>query len=125
DPMSIHWTDPDTYFGSGTEIALKDFQSENNLPENGILDSFTANKIAEILENSYYIDQSSETIRQLKSDLLRLGFGDSTSVNWTNPDTYFGPGTQQALLDFQAHYNLNENGILDPTTANKITEILE
>ncbi|GGA64871.1 peptidoglycan-binding protein [Ornithinibacillus halotolerans] len=56
----------------------------------------------------------------LKENLDTLGF-----VEWKNPPTdYFGRSSEQALLDFQAFYGLNETGVADQDTLAKIDNIL-
>lgn len=122
---SIHWTNPDKYFGVGTKSELEAFQSQNNLPVNGILDAVTAQKIEELLAQSYTEGQSHREIRTLKQNLLVLGFGDPNSIHWTNPDSYFGAGTANALRDLQRSYGIRVSGVLDPITISTIETALQ
>lgn len=134
DASSVHWTNPDTYFGKGTESELIAFQMNNNLPATGKLDSLTSAKIDMVLDTShkptvvsgenYSVGQTHEAIRALKRDLLTLGYGDRDSIHWTNPDAYFGAGTEQALKAFQRDYNLKVTGIFDSTSGEKINHLL-
>lgn len=125
DPSSKHWTNPDDYFGQGTKEALESFQADYGLPVIGILDGFTADKIERLISESLFAGESHGKIRQLKSDLLLLGYGNPNSKDWTDPDKFFGPGTKKALENFQRDFNLTVNGIFDPATENTMSHYIE
>ncbi|UJL45900.1 peptidoglycan-binding protein [Virgibacillus sp. NKC19-16] len=116
-----HWTNPTTYYGPETEEVVRDFQSSNGLAVSGIADEVTLAKMEELLDGVEppQVGDRSEEIRQIKEDLVELGFAD-----WANPTTYFGSETEEAVLYFQSYYGLTENGIMDEPTLTKIEEIL-
>ncbi|WP_018930742.1 peptidoglycan-binding protein [Gracilibacillus lacisalsi] len=114
------WEDKDgtTYYGSQTEAAVKEFQSAFKLPESGIADSITWNKLESEatgpLKNPMYRDDAVT----LKEDLETIGFG---SFKLTD---YYGPQTEKTLKEFQKYYGLSANGVANDATLSKIDEVL-
>ncbi|WP_343785174.1 peptidoglycan-binding protein, partial [Alkalibacillus silvisoli] len=115
-----HWTDPTSYYGTDTEAVVKEFQSANGLVENGIIDEVTLGKIEEIESASLAYGLNRPDVVDFKEDLMALGFGS----HWTNPTTYFGPGTVEVVEAFQAYYDIPVTSEGDETTLAKIEEIL-
>ncbi|MBS3679313.1 peptidoglycan-binding protein [Ornithinibacillus massiliensis] len=116
----VQWKNsPNEYYGASTKEAVKKFQKSYSLPESGIADAKTLNKIAAILKTTNSIGNRHKDNIQLKKDLELLGF-----VSWKNPpNDYFGVSTEQAVKSFQKHYGLAVNGIADKFTLDKIEEI--
>jgi len=91
-------------FGSGTEKALKDYQSAHGLKADGIAgpDTFMAMGLEELV----LLRQGSRgaTVKKLQA---ALGIPDDGS---------FGPGTKKAVMDFQASKGLTADGMAGPDT---------
>ncbi|MEC2161080.1 peptidoglycan-binding protein, partial [Virgibacillus halodenitrificans] len=108
-----------TYFGSGTEAKVKEFQRYFGLRVNGIADDVTLTKIEDILSTPLRYGNNHEDTILLKNNLAKLGF--PVAGNGT---AYFGADTEAKVEEFQAYYGLYINGIADEITLKKITEIL-
>ncbi|SDZ55474.1 mannosyl-glycoprotein endo-beta-N-acetylglucosaminidase [Evansella caseinilytica] len=118
--LGFHVSDnPNTAYGPTTERKVREFQSYYGLVENGIADERTLAKIAEILSSPFRNGQSHADVIPLKENLSKLGFHVSN-----NPNTSYGPKTEEMVKEFQKYYGLVENGIADDVTLAKIAEIL-
>ncbi len=106
-----------TLYGSFTEKRVKDFQRYYGLEVTGIADKKTLNKIDEIISSPYQKGKRHKDISQLKRDLNAIGFG---KIKVT---TYFGSYTEKRVKDFQRHYGLKVNGIMDPPTLAKLQKL--
>ncbi|TFJ91254.1 peptidoglycan-binding protein [Lentibacillus salicampi] len=117
----VSWEDdPTNYFGLRTEQAVKDFQEYYGLPNSGIAEKNTRNKIQDILSSPFQSGKSNEGSVGLKENLETLGF-----VSWEDdPTDYFGPRTEQAVKDFQEYHGLPNSGIAEDDTRDKIQEVL-
>ncbi|MDV2583516.1 peptidoglycan-binding domain-containing protein, partial [Alkalibacillus haloalkaliphilus] len=82
------WEGPSTCLCSETEETIKAFQDNYQLKVTGVLDSITQAKISEVANSPYQLGNSSEEIREIKLDLVDLGFAD-----WEDPAENFGPET--------------------------------
>ncbi|MBC5635703.1 peptidoglycan-binding protein [Ornithinibacillus sp. BX22] len=114
------FTNPNEYFGSQTEQAVKDFQRDQGLPVSGIIESNTGVRLKDLatgpLQNGMYRDDAIE----FKKNLEKLGF-----ISWKSPpNNYFGSSTEQALTVLQNYYGLTETGIVDEATLAKVEEVL-
>lgn len=110
------WKNPSPNYGSITASRVKDFQKAFNLEQTGIANQRTL----DLLENpSYYVGDSGSHIRELKKDLVRLGF-----ANWSDPSSNYGSITANVVKKFQRHYKLPVTGIAYRETREKIKEIL-
>ncbi|TES56750.1 hypothetical protein E2L07_03605, partial [Halalkalibacterium halodurans] len=117
--FGTHWSNPTNYFGPDTERVVREFQAYYGLTVNGRGDQATLAKIAEELSSPFQEGKRSEQIREIKLDLMKLGFG----THWSNPTTLYGPDTANVVREFQRHYGLVVNGIIDEVTYKKIEEI--
>ncbi|UTR11815.1 peptidoglycan-binding protein [Evansella sp. LMS18] len=106
-------------FGPATESAVRDFQNYYGLNVTGEAGADTLSKIEEILSSPLSRGQNNSQTEQLKNNLNTLGF----SVTMNSPGS-FGPATEQAVRDFQGHYELRVNGIGDEVTLAKIEQLL-
>lgn len=104
----------DGEFGPGTEQAVKDFQSVHHLKSTGIVnkETYDAIKNAEIL--SIKKGDQGESVVEIQRRLLDLGYLISSA------DGSFGPGTEQAVLNFQAVNGLVSEGVVNENTYNKM-----
>ena len=116
--FGTHWNNPTNYFGPDTVNVVEEFQSYYGLTVNGTGDDPTLSKMATIFSSSYQRGKRSQEIREIKLDLVALGFAD-----WSNPTNYFGSDTENVVKDFQSTFNLAVNGIIDEITYNKIEEL--
>ncbi|WP_449355107.1 peptidoglycan-binding protein [Virgibacillus natechei] len=112
-------SNPTTYYGSKTENAVRDFQSYYGLMVDGIAGAETFGKIDKILSSPFQEGSYNNETINLKEGLAELGFHVSS-----NPTTYYGNKTAQAVRDFQEEHGLVVNGIADPMTRDKIDELL-
>lgn len=110
---------PNNKFGPTTEKKIKEFQKYFNLHVSGIANVETMEKINSVLQSPYRNGQSNQETIQLKKNLEILGFKVSN-----NPNTKFGPTTEQRVKEFQEFYKLVKNGIADEVTLAKINELL-
>ncbi|MFD2628888.1 peptidoglycan-binding protein [Oceanobacillus kapialis] len=107
------------YYGSYTEVKVKDFQRAYDLPASGIADEPTREKIDEVLADTFQKGNRHSKFVDLKQGLNRLGF-DGISV--TN---YYGSFTERRVSEFQSYYGLQETGKANYETLNKLDELLE
>ena len=89
----------DGNFGSGTESAVKQFQSDNNLTKDGIVGNNTWAKIM-------------EKIRPIQEKLIEKGY----FVGEGGADGIFGYNTINAVKEFQKDNNLKQDGIAGDET---------
>ncbi len=85
----------------------------------GIVYKETTDTINNILSSPFQKGKSHQDVISLKKDIAKLGFKVSN-----NPNKNFGPSTEKKVKEFQKYYKLMSNGIVDPITKNKITELL-
>lgn len=114
--------DGTTYYGSGTEKKVKEFQRHHDLVVNGIADEVTLAKINSLLPQSNVLlrngDRRPEVVI-LKQNLAKIGFpvpGNGTQL--------FGNDTEATVKDFQRYFGLGADGIVGPQSYAKITEVL-
>jgi peptidoglycan hydrolase-like protein with peptidoglycan-binding domain len=100
---------PDGMFGPQTRTEVRNFQLAKGLGADGIVGPLTW---AALIQGNQ-IDQgdSGQAVRALQV-LLRTKFGYGS----VNVDADFGPITKNAVLDFQAQYDLDVDGIVGPDT---------
>ena len=104
----------DGEFGPGTEQAVKDFQSVHHLKSTGIVnkETYDAIKNAEIV--SIKKGDNGEPVVEIQGRLAKLGYLSSSA------DGSFGPGTEQAVMNFQAANGLFSSGVVNENTYNKM-----
>ncbi|WP_018930745.1 peptidoglycan-binding protein [Gracilibacillus lacisalsi] len=115
-----YWDSPSgtTLYASKTEKAVKEFQKDQGLPQSGIADDATLEKISELAQQPLQNGMYRKDAVTLKEDLERLGFGSFKKTD------YFGPQTEREVKKLQRYYGLNATGIADNQTLRKINDVL-
>ena len=96
----------DGIFGSGTDSAVRDFQSKHGLGVDGIVGPNTWNALVVTVQSG----STGEAVKALQVELnakRRL----SLAV-----DGIFGSGTDSAVRSFQTHAGIGSDGVVGPTT---------
>ncbi|GAB4209901.1 MAG: N-acetylmuramoyl-L-alanine amidase [Roseiflexaceae bacterium] len=99
----------DGLFGSGTESAVKSFQTSRSLTSDGIVGAQTW----EALITTVRRGDSGEAVRAVQSQLASKGY--SVTV-----DGAFGAGTETAVKSFQTSRGLTSDGVVGPDTWSKL-----
>ncbi len=116
----------DSIYTSKTADIVKQFQKSNNLPETGIIDSFTK-KSLETNFNKFQIDNPGQImfktgdkfpkIIDFQKKLTQLGF-------IIKPQTgYYAATTEKAVADLQKSHKIEPTGKIDNQTWAKIEEL--
>ncbi|SDC35033.1 mannosyl-glycoprotein endo-beta-N-acetylglucosaminidase, partial [Pelagirhabdus alkalitolerans] len=113
------FTNPNSFYGSGTERGVREFQNDHDLPESGIADERTRALIQEKAEGPLQNPMYREDAVLLKEKLETAGFGSFAKTN------YFGPQTEATVKAFQSYYGLTEDGIAGESTLAKLDEVVE
>jgi murein DD-endopeptidase MepM/ murein hydrolase activator NlpD len=92
-------------FGSGTEAAVKQFQSSAGLSADGEIGPLTWPKLIVSVQRG----NNSEAVRAVQVQLNRYGHG-------LVVDGDFGTGTHNAAVAFQSSHGLTADGIVGPNT---------
>src|SRR5699024_6948711 len=111
---------PSGAYGTVTKNVVKQFQSYAKLPQTGIADQATLNKIKEVLNPPYKPGDRGVAVTQLKKDLRQLGYGNFPA----NPSNVYGTVTANVVKDFQNANGLKDDGITDQQTLDKISELV-
>lgn len=103
----------DGIFGPITQWAVEKFQRAVRLPANGIADTETQRILyaRDLCLNDPYLMGSD--VREMQSLLARIGYDVAV-------DGVFGLQTRQAVFDFQAYFNLPEDGIIQGRTLTQL-----
>ncbi|HEU4326269.1 MAG TPA: N-acetylmuramoyl-L-alanine amidase [Roseiflexaceae bacterium] len=99
----------DGIFGSGTESAVKSFQTSRGLTADGIVGAQTWEGLVATVRRG----DSGEAVRAVQSQLVSKGY--SLSV-----DGAFGSGTESAVKSFQTSRGLSADGVVGPDTWSKL-----
>ncbi len=104
----------DGIFGSGTETALKNFQTEQGLTASGVVDDATALALGLVSSSLLGLTQgtSSDAVRSLQQKLVDAGIAVSGGV-----DGVFGPATSTAVQEFQSTRGFAVTGVVNAATA--------
>lgn len=98
---------------------LQDFQRDYNLPAKDHIDDLTIQQIKkEFTASINNLETRLESIKYLKQDLNKLGFGKILVSN------KIGSFTLRKIKDFQVYYRLPVTGFINVETLMKIDEIL-
>ncbi|MBP3727358.1 MAG: peptidoglycan-binding protein, partial [Pseudobutyrivibrio sp.] len=115
----------DGAFGTGTEAAVKAFQKNHKLTQDGLVGASTRSQISAAVkakierENSVLkLGSKGDKVKNLQSNLNELGYKAGT------PDGQFGSGTQDAVIRFQKTYGLTPDGQAGTNTLNAISKSL-
>lgn len=114
----------DGWFGPQTEQAVKDFQTKNGLPVDGVCGPLTWGKLFPETEKK---ESESPAPSAQKRPLGRGSVGDAVkelqqALGVTPVDGYFGPRTEQAVKAYQAAQSLPVDGFVGPRTWAKLLE---
>jgi len=131
---------PTGVFSARTEENVREFQRYFNLPQTGIINEETWNRIVSVYysllqnfpeeeavlesypgeplrqgsegENVLYIQKALNSIRNVIS-----------GINYVSEDGKYGPATAAAVRQFQTFFSLTPDGIVGPQTWRRIAEI--
>ncbi|MEC5423490.1 peptidoglycan-binding protein, partial [Virgibacillus sp. C22-A2] len=106
-------------YGNFTELKVKQFQRDHNLPVSGIAEEMTIKTIDKVLEDIFQQGSKHTSIIELKNQLNGIGFGE-ISIS----DVYDN-FTAQRVRELQNYYGLNVTGRADYDTLKKITSLVE
>ena len=100
-------TSPDGTYGNDTELAVRVFQSKNDLVVDGYLGPSTRAVIlsSEAKANGLRLGDQSEQVERLQSLLAKAGY-----LSDANATGYFGEITETALKRFQSNNGLSADG---------------
>lgn len=134
--------DINSSFDAKTQEAVRTFQRNIGLPDTGVVDEETWNRIyfayRDALEkipdsSSFPITQpypgvdlrqgmTGESVRVVQEYLNYIGLF-FRNVNTVAPTGYFGPGTTNAVRRFQSEFGLNVDGVVNEETWNSIAAV--
>ncbi|MFD1385915.1 peptidoglycan-binding protein [Oceanobacillus oncorhynchi subsp. oncorhynchi] len=107
-----------TLFGSFMEQKVEEFQSDQGLRVNGIIDEVTLAKIDELAPlDTYQRGDRHADIVTYKEQLNGTGFGYITETN------LFGSFMETQVKRFQEYYGLSVNGQIDEATKEKLDSV--
>jgi peptidoglycan DL-endopeptidase LytE len=117
------------YYGSITQKAVKNFQSAVGLPQSGVFDRKTyerlianpqkATAVQPTANRTLKIGSRGKDVSQLQSQLKLLGYFTYPSIT-----EYYGTITAEAVRKFQKDYGLSVDGVAGSKTLNKLQEVL-
>lgn len=131
----------DGIFGENTESAVKSFQREYGLPETGVVDAPTWNKMSQVYTSAIaqlppgYEGERAEVYpgyslsrgmrdRNVQDLQTYLAFIADANPNIPKPGItgFFGDQTYNSVLTFQKEYGLKPSGTVGPITWNRIAK---
>jgi len=114
----------DSMFDEATEKALKDFQREYDLEQDGIIGKETASVISTLViqheihaKNPLKKDDTGDEVIKIQKMLIACGLLDATATG-----TY-GEKTEEAVIDFQKKFGIAQTGIVDSMTYMKLQSV--
>ena len=110
---------PSKKYGSVTKKVVKDFQKAYGISTTGNADNKTLNKIKQIIQSGYKDGQKGKHVKNLKTDLTSLGFGNFPK----NPSEVYGKVTTNVVKDFQRFFELKADGIITKDHLNLINDV--
>lgn len=135
----------DGFFDTSTVNTVKKFQEVFSLEVDGIVGTGTWNRIQQVynsVKNLFYLNSEGLTISDISTKFENnLSMGDSgegvlsiqyylsyialfvPSVLATSVDGSFGQGTKDSVLSFQKTYSLEETGVVDRLTWDRIENV--
>src|SRR5699024_9834605 len=108
-----------TLYSKQTEKQVKSFQKKYKLVQNGIADSVTLTKLAQVANPTLENGVRHQDVIQLKKDLAKAGFkvpGKGT--------TLFGKQTEVKVKAFQKYYGLSQSGKIDDNTNKQLKAVI-
>ena len=108
----------DGIYGEETDLAVQDFQNQEGLTVDGIAGPETNSALREAI----LFDEGAEEegVEILQEDLTWFYFEPDGGI-----DGIFGPGTAQAVEDFQSDNDFSVDGIAGPETLSEMDELIE
>lgn len=108
--------EPTQYFGNVTEMAVKTFQRQNNLAQDGIVGPETLNAIMTPAAKYYAVSKGvdGEDIRRIQNRLYELGYLATADL----VTGHFGDTTEEAVIKLQEVNGLNNDGKVGRQTIN-------
>lgn len=109
--------EPTSYFGNATKYALKLFQRQHNLEQDGICGNETLALIYSDEADPYVMLEGAEgdDIESFQEQLVELGYLDDSQVTG-----YYGTDTVSAVKKFQHRNHLGEDGKAGEKTLEKV-----
>ncbi len=109
---------PDGTYGNDTSLAIKTFQSKNDLVVDGYLGPGTRETLmsASARPNGLSLGDQSEMVTNIQKMLAKLGYLSSSKVTG-----YFGEATESAVKAFQSRNSLSSDGSVGQLTMAKLT----
>lgn len=111
-------TTPDGAYGDDTVVAVKQFQSRNDLVVDGYLGPSTriALTSAEALPNGLSLGEQGDSVTRIQQLLNKYGYLASANVTG-----YYGEVTEKAVKSFQSNNGLSADGSVGQNTMAKLT----
>ncbi len=111
-------TTPDGKYGDDTVIAVKQFQSRNDLVVDGYLGPSTRMVLnsSDAVPNGISLGDQNENVTQIQKLLSQYGYLSSANVTG-----YFGEVTEKAVKNFQSANGLTSDGSVGVLTMAKLT----
>lgn len=111
-------SEPDGSYGNDTIIAVKQFQSRNDLVIDGYLGPSTriALNSSEAVPNGLSLGDSGDTVQKVQNMLSKLGY-----ISSANATGYYGEVTENAVKLFQRTNGLSADGSVGAITMAKLT----
>lgn len=111
-------TTPDGTYGNDTSVAVKQFQSKNDLVVDGYLGPSTriALNASTALPNGFGLGDQGESVERVQQLLSKLGY-----LNSANITGYYGEVTEKAVKQFQSTNSLSADGSVGMMTMGKLT----
>ena len=111
-------TTPDGTYGNDTSIAVKQFQSRNDLIVDGFLGPSTRQVLnsSSAVSNGLMLGDNGDTVRRVQELLNKYGY-----LSSSNMTGYFGEVTEDAVKTFQKRNGLSADGNVGVMTMNKLT----
>ena len=111
-------SEPDGNFGQGTAMAIREFQSRNDLVVDGYLGPGTRDALNSDNAQPFglVLGDQSETVSQVQKLLNKWGYLDADLITG-----YYGDATKRAVVDFQKRNDLSADGSVGSQTMAKLT----
>lgn len=111
-------TTPDGKYGNDTSIAVKQFQSRNDLVVDGFLGPSTRDVLnsSSAVPNGLMLGDSGEAVKRVQELLNKYGY-----ISSDNMTGYFGEVTEDAVKSFQKNNGLSADGNVGVMTMTKLT----
>lgn len=111
-------TTPDGKYGNDTLIAVRQFQSRNDLVVDGFLGPSTREVLnsSSAVQNGLMLGDSGDAVKRVQELLNKYGY-----ISSANTTGYFGEVTEEAVKNFQKNNGLSADGNVGVMTMTKLT----